>query len=270
MKMDKNMKIARSYARTIFLSMVFTIRQNMVDAFILFTLIVQPLLVAILGLWMLQGLGEGYAIFVVVGSGMSGLWGSLLFVSGNSITWERHFGTLETLSGVPTPMQVVVIGKVLANVTQSLLSMIVTYMLASMVLRFPLSISHPEFFIPSMVLTVFSFISFGLIISPLFILNPQIQMWQNGLEFPVFIISGFLFPVALLPIWTRPISWIFPTYWAAKALHASSSGTGEIAREVLVSWGALVVLSCFYLSISALFFRLIIRKAKEAGTLDMV
>ena len=81
-----------------------TLRSNVMDSFVLFRLLVQPLIIALLALWMLQDRGGSYAIFVVVGSGMTGLWSSLLFVSGNSITVERWIGTLEALVGVPTPL----------------------------------------------------------------------------------------------------------------------------------------------------------------------
>lgn len=76
-----NIKTLKSYSRVVWYAFEMTIRSNMVDAFILFTIIVQPMLIAILAIWMLQERGGDYAIFVVVGSGMSGLWSSLLFVA---------------------------------------------------------------------------------------------------------------------------------------------------------------------------------------------
>jgi ABC-2 type transport system permease protein len=72
---------------------------------------------------MLQDKGMDAAMFVVVGSGLTGLWSSLLFISGNSINFERWTGTLESLVAIPTPFEVIVFGKNLANVVQSLLSM---------------------------------------------------------------------------------------------------------------------------------------------------
>ena len=65
----------------------------MMDLFIIFTVLVQPLIIALLALWMLKDKGRDYAIFVVVGSGMTGLWSSLLFIGGNSINaraLDRH------------------------------------------------------------------------------------------------------------------------------------------------------------------------------------
>ena len=261
------MASARSYLRLIAHTMAITYRQNMIDGFIIFTIIVQPLLVALLGLWMLRDLGPDYAIYVVVGSGMSGLWSSVLFVSGNSIRTERRFGTLETLTGVPSPLVVVVFGKTLANVAQSLLSMVGTYTLVSVILGYPLTVALPGAFIVSIVLVVVAFIAFGLVIASLFVLNPEVQQFQNGIEFPVFVLSGFLFPILMLPIWTRPVSYLLPTYWAARAVHSAARGTATLP-QVAQSWAMLLALSAVFFAISAGLFRMVIRRAKIEGTLD--
>lgn len=244
-----------------------TLKQNLVDGFVIFTVFIQPLLVALLGIWMLQDKGPEYAIYIVVGSGMSGLWSSLVFISGNAVNVERWFGTLETLVGVPTPLSAVVFGKNLAHVTQSLGSLVLCYALASVVFGYPLTVAMPLAFAVSVILVVMAFICFGLIIAPIFVLNPQIAQFQNGLEFPVFVVSGFLFPVAMLPVWTVPVSYALPTYWAAKAMHAAARAT-ESLGSIALSWLILITTSAVYAFIGVLLFRVLIRKAREKATLD--
>jgi len=244
-----------------------TFRQQVMDAFIIFTILVQPLIIALLALWMLGGKGSDYIMFVVVGSGMTGLWSGLLFMCGNSITWERWSGTLETLVGMPTPLDAIVIGKNLANVSQSLASMVVSYLLALVIFGYSLTVTQPLLFAVSLVLTVAAFISFGLIIAPIFVMNPGVQQWQNGLEFPVYILSGFLFPIALLPNWTTPLSYLLPTYWAARALHGTSSVNAPI-EETLFAWGMMIVFSAIYLFIANRLFKKMLVKARADATLD--
>lgn len=256
------------YWRTVLIVAEMTIRQQMVDGFIIFTILIQPLIVALLGLWMLKDKGAEYAIFVVVGSGLTGLWSSLLFISGNSINVERWIGTLEHLIGAPTPFDVIVFGKNLANVIQSLLSMIISYLLAATFFGYSLNIEQPLFFGVSLLLAVFAFIAFGLTIAPVFIMNPSVQQWQNGLEFPVYVLCGFLFPVALLPNWTTPISYILPPYWAARALHGTSSG-GVGINEILLCWGMLLIFSLLDLVIASRLFKLMLYKARADATLRM-
>ena len=88
--------IVRNSWRSVLTVAEMTFRQQVLDAFIVFTVLVQPMLIALLALWMLRDKGQEYAIFIVVGSGLTGLWSSLLFISGNSINFERWSGTLES------------------------------------------------------------------------------------------------------------------------------------------------------------------------------
>jgi ABC-2 type transport system permease protein len=256
----------RENLRVILAASEFVLKQNFTDAFILFGILVQPLIIAILGIWMLRERGGDYGIFVVVGSGMSGLWTSMVFISGNSITAERWTGTLELLVGQPTPIQLIIFGKNLANVLQSLLSMVVSYLLASIVFNLPIHIAQPTWFFPSLIFTIISFVCIGLIIAPVFIINPNVQRWQNSMEYPVYILCGFLFPIALLPDWTTPLSYLLAPYWAARALHGSSSG-GVAFSEIVLSWGMMLLFSLVYLVLSRWLFRVMMRKARIDATL---
>ncbi len=100
-----NVRLLAKYWRTILVVAEMNIRQQMTDGFILFTVLFQPIIIALLGLWMLKDKGADSAMFVVVGSGLTGLWSSLLFISGNSINFERWTGTLEVPGGTSHPVR---------------------------------------------------------------------------------------------------------------------------------------------------------------------
>lgn len=257
-----------SYLRTIGQVFVLQFKQLAVDGFIIFTVLVQPLLIAVTGMWMLRGQKENYAVFVIVGSGMTGLWSSLLYITGSAINVERWMGTLEMLVGTPTPLSVSVIGKTLSNVVMSLSSMVLGYALAALIFRFPLTLAHPLLFAVSLLCTVLAFVSFGLLLAPFFAINVQMQQWVNGLEYPMYILAGFLFPIALLPGWTTPVSYLLPPYWAARALHGSSSG-GAPVSEIVLSWGMMLLFSVLYLIVSGWLFRVMVRRARVDATLSL-
>ena len=263
-----NIKAIGASWRSILAVAEMTFRQTVMDTFIIFTVLIQPLIIALLALWMLRDKGNQYAMFIAVGSGLTGLWSSLLFISGNSINMERWSGTLEILVGVPTRLEVIVFGKNLANVLQSTISMIVSYILAALIFRYTLQIDQPFLFSLSLLLALISFISFGLVIAPIFVMNPSVQHWQNAMEFPVFILCGFLFPIALLPGWTTPLSYLLPPYWAARALHGTSSG-GAALEEIAFYWGMMALFSVIYFFISGRLFRLMLSKARRDATLNV-
>ena len=256
------------YWRTVLVVAEMSLRQQMVDGFVLFTVLFQPIIIALLGLFMLKDKGPDAAIFVVVGSGLTGLWSTMLFISGNSINVERWSGTLETLVAIPTPFEVIVFGRNLANVTQSLLSMALGYMIAAFLFGYSLEIQEPLLFLVSLFLAVIAFISFGLIIAPIFVMNPGVQAWQNAMEFPVYILCGFLFPVLLLPDWTNPISYLLPPYWAARALHGSSTG-GASVSEILFAWVMMLLFSLLDLFLSSRLFKIMLYKVRVDATLGM-
>jgi ABC-2 type transport system permease protein len=263
-----NARVLIKYWRTILVVAEMTLRQQMTDGFIVFTVLFQPIIIALLGLWMLKDKGGDAAMFVVVGSGLTGLWSSLLFISGNSINAERWSGTLETLAAIPTPFEVIVFGKNLANVLQSLVSMVVGYFIAAFAFGYSLSIQQPLLFAVSLVLSVIAFISFGLIIAPIFVMNPGVRAWQNAMEFPVYVLCGFLFPIALLPGWTTPVSYLLPPYWAAIALHGTSTG-GATFNQTLIAWGMMLFFSLIDLLIASRLFKLMLYKARADATLGM-
>jgi len=242
-------------------------RQNLTDGFVIFGILLQPLIIAFMALWMLKEKGPDYSIFIVVGSGMTGLWTTLLFNGGNSITGERWNGTLEPLVGSPSSLRVIVFGKVLANISQSLLSMIVCYSFISLVIGYPLIVANPLLFFISLIFSIFAYVCFGLVIASLFILIRDIGRMINTLEFPVYILCGFLFPIAMLPGWTTPLSYVLSPYWAAQALHGSASGSATTG-QIISYWGLLLGFSVAYLVLSRGLYRVILYKARVDASLD--
>lgn len=263
-----SLRVLFRYWRPVLVVAEMTIRQQLMDGFVVFTILFQPIMIALLGLWMLKGRGAEGAMFVVVGSGLTGLWSSMLFISGNSINIERWIGTLESLVAVPTPFEVVVFGKNLANVIQSLLSMILGYGVATLLFGYSLHIAQPLLFAASVLLTVLGFVCFGLVIAPIFVMSPAVQAWQNGMEFPVYVLCGFLFPIALLPGWTTPISYVLPPYWAAVALHGTSAGTASL-DQTLLAWGMILLFSFVDLFLSSRLFKALLYRARADATLGM-
>jgi ABC-2 type transport system permease protein len=65
------------------------------------------------------------------------------------------------------------------------------------------------------------------------------QAWALGnmLEYPVWLISGFLVPLSLFPGWVRPISWVLAPTWGINAIRGAALGGspyGDIALALLL------------------------------------
>lgn len=244
------------------------LKQMATDNFVLFPVIVQPLIVALLAIYMLRGTPGFQGIYAIVGSALAGLWSGTIYVSCRGLETERWAGTLEAIIGSPTHVAVIIMSKALATVTLSLGSMLLSYPLAAIFFGYRLTIAEPFAFAVSLLLTVVALVSLGLLIAPIISMNPGSFIWANAVEFPVYMAGGFLFPVLMLPAWTRPLSYALAPYWAARALHTTSSG-GASLGEMLLCWGVLVASSIVYWFISALLFRTFLRRAREQATLGV-
>lgn len=256
------------YARAVYAAFKMGYLSLVMDSFFIFATLLMPLIYALIAFGILRDKGADYGIYVAIGSGLAGLWSTLLFGSGNAITSERWTGTLENLAATPTPLWLIVLGKTLASTLQSLLSMVASYLLGWLVFGYPLTIAQPPEFFVALLVGVASFITFGLLLAPMFLLNPQIQQFQNAMEYPVYMLCGFLFPIALLPMWTTPFSYILSPYWAARALQEAAVGTITLDQLAFYCF-MMLLLGAIYLLAAALLFRLVLKKARVDATLGL-
>ncbi len=241
-------------------------KQMAIDGFVIFTVIVQPLLIALLAMYLLRDTKNFQAVYIVVGSAMSGLWSGTIFISSRGVVNERFNGTLEEIVGSPTNISTIVIAKSIATGVLSIASMLVTYPLAAFLFGYRLTINSPILFVISMPLAIISVISLSMVFAPIMALKPGWWIWSNAIEFPVYLASGFLFSVLWLPLWSRPISYILAPYWAARVLHATTSGHVTSA-EIIMCWVMLISLSVLNLFISKRLFKIMLLVARVEDTL---
>ncbi|HZQ09226.1 MAG TPA: ABC transporter permease [Anaerolineae bacterium] len=256
------------YTRAAIAAFKFNFLSLVTDSFFLFTTLLMPLIYAVIAFGILRDKGANYGIYIAIGSGMAGLWSTLLFGSGNAITSERWTGTLEMLAATPTPLWIIVFGKTLGVIAQSLLSMVASYILGSLLFGYPLTIAQPFAFGAALIVGILAFLAFGLILAPAFLLNPQIQQFQNAMEYPVYILCGFLFPIALLPFWTTPLSYVLSPYWTARTLQGAADGTLTLDQFALNS-AMVLVLGVIYFFIATLLFRWVLFKTRVDATLGL-
>ncbi len=259
---------AAAFLRCVWTIYYMHLKQIVTEGSVVFLMVVQPLIVALLAIYMLRGSQGFQAIYVIVGSALTGLWAGTIYVSSRGIDRERWTGTLEETLGSPTNMMTVAAGKSLANLTLSLGSMFISYPVAAFLFGFQLKIAEPLWFAFSLLLAILALVSMGLVIAPAMSLNPGSAVWSNAYEFPMYVVGGFLFPISLLPVWTTPISYALPPYWAARALHATSSD-GASFSEISIIWALLIVSSIASWFFAAWLFRIFMRRAQVEATLGL-
>ena len=238
------------------------------DRFMLFCAFFQPFFIAVTVMYMLRHQPSFDPVYVVVGSALTGIWSVVLFDGNWAVQSERGQGTLELLVGAPASIVSVVAGKLAAGILFSLTSMAFCYGIGAWLFGYDIVVREPGPFALALVLATLSLGAVGVLLAPLGILARAISSFVAIMEYPVYIFGGFLFPVLLLPGWIHPLSYALPPYWAAVALHGTSSGELE-GSGLLAVYGALVVSSVASVLLALPFFALVLRRARRDGTLAL-
>lgn len=231
--------------------------------------LIQPFFIAAVAIYTLRHRPDFEATYVAVGVGLSAVFSVMLFSGTGILARERFTGTLELLEAAPAPLLAVLGGKMLGSVGVSLVSMAFSYAVVIGVFGLPVTVDQPMAFAVSLLLALFSMWSMGMLFGPISIFWPPVHGFLQGLEYPIYILCGFLFPVLLLPGWLQPVSYALPPYWAARALHGASLGNlGN--GELFQAWLLLLITSALMLALAVLLFRLFLAWARRRGTLGYV
>lgn len=245
------------------------ISQSFSRATFRFCIIVQPLIYSFILYMMYKDSSyANYANYVVLGSGLTSLWSSVCFSSAGDIERERYMGTLENLFCSPSKFTIIIIGKVLANTFLGLLGMGLSLVFIKLFFNSSIYIKDGFSFLLSFILMIFSFVCIALVISPMFTLSKNTRALMNCMEYPVFILCGFVVPIDNLPQFLKYISYILSPTWAIKILNESSLGISNYSlfyREICI----LLFICGIYLGISKLLFVKIDKDTRIKATLGV-
>ncbi|GAA3394050.1 ABC transporter permease [Streptomyces roseoviridis] len=228
-----------------------------------------PLVYATLAVHLFRAAGDPDRLLTAsVGAGLMGIWGSVLFGSGGAVQNQRWLGTLETLVVAPTPLALVLLPVTLATAVIGTYAMGATVLWGVLLFGVPLDFAHPLLFLLAVPVCVLALGMTGLLLAATFVLLRNANALANPLDTPVWLLSGLLVPITVLPAWTHPLSWALPTTWGARAVHAATSG-GPGAGEVLVPLLAAVALGSGYALAAVLVLGRVERRARAAATLAL-
>jgi len=160
---------------------------------------------------------------------------------GNGIQDERWNGTLEQIFAVPTPLWVILLGKVAGSVLFGLLAFIPTAVFAYV--GFHALLPHIDalrFAISLGVLTL-SFLAIAITLTPLFALWRTAFNMLNGFELGIYVLCGFMFPATIIAPWAQGVGDALAPTWATRALYASTTTDGP--HEYVAWWLAAIALS---------------------------
>jgi ABC-2 type transport system permease protein len=175
----------------------------------------------------LPGLGESYIAFLIPGMvAMSVLFTSVF--SGIQIIWDKQFGFLKETLVAPVSRLEIMSGQTLGGATTAVIQGSLILVL-SMFVGFPLL--NPGGFLIAlafMVLIGISFTAFGIAIASRMEDMTGFQLIMNFVVFPIFGLSGALFPISSLPAWMIPLTLLDPLTYGVEGIRYGLTGVSQI------------------------------------------
>ncbi|WP_321420113.1 ABC transporter permease [uncultured Methanomethylovorans sp.] len=200
----------------------------------------------------LPGMSHGYIGFIIPGIiSMSVLFTSVF--SGIQIIWDKQFGFLKETLVAPVTRMEIMLGQTVGGATTSLIQGLIILVI-SLFLGLKIS-SIPGFALAIlfMILIGLSFTAFGIAIASRMEDMHGFQLIMNFVIFPIFGLSGALFPIDSLPSWLRSLTMLDPLTYGVEGIRYGLLGTSQI--DPLVSFVVLTGFTAFMIIFGAYLFR---------------
>lgn len=202
--------------------------------------------------------GVNYQAFIFPGIlTQSVLFSSIFF--GVYIVWDRKIDFLKEVLVAPISRTSIFIGKVIGGSTDSMIQSVILLLVGLALENF--GMIQGIYFSPYSILlaliilfiTTVSFVSLGLIIGSQMESPEGFQLISSFLVFPLFFLSGALFPIDKLPIWIKPFTLLDPLTYAVDALRNVILGISQFS--LMFDLGIMLVFLVLVILLGGLAFK---------------
>jgi ABC-2 type transport system permease protein len=172
-------------------------------------------------------LGGNYLVFLI--PGMVAM--SVMFTavgSGVQILWDKQFGFLKETLVAPVSRLEIMLGQTAGGATTAVMQGFFILIPALVIgLKIP-SLNGLFIALLFMVLIGISFTAFGIALASQMEDMTGFQLIMNFVIFPIFGLSGALFPISSLPGWIAPLTLIDPLTYGVEGMRYGLTGVSQI------------------------------------------
>lgn len=157
------------------------------------------------------GAPEEFTGFVVLGGAMTAYWLNVLWSMASQLYWEKETGNLELYIMAPTSRMAILLGMAIGGIVATTLRAAAVIFLGSVIFRVSFTLRSLPELLGVFLLTLIALYGLGMLFSSLFLLYGR-EAWHlsNLLQEPVYLLSGFYFPVKSLGFWAALGASIIP------------------------------------------------------------
>jgi ABC-2 type transport system permease protein len=213
---------------------------------------------------------EEYVGFVVVGGAMTAFWLNVLWSMSSQLYWEKEQGNLALYIIAPNSMMAILLGMAVGGMFATVLRAAAVIIVGSIAFQVKYAIvSLPEL-LAVFILAMTALYGMGMMLASLFLLLGR-EAWHlsNLAQEPIFLFSGFYFPVKSFNFWVAAVASIIPLTLGLDAMRqlVFPSGATLGFLNVYVEIGILVVLCVVFLTASKILLAYMERLAIQEGRL---
>jgi ABC-2 type transport system permease protein len=224
-----------------------------------------PLFFATVAFFMFRS-GHGASALGPIGlaAAVMGIWTATSVPASAALQRERWLGTLELLVVAPRHLALILLPITLAASTVGLYCVAGTLIWARLLFGIQIAIVHPPLFALGLVVTVLTIGALGFLMAVTFVGSRRAWSIGAALEYPIWLVCGFLVPVSILPGWVQPISWALGPTWGMRAVREAAYG-GAPLGPILLALG----LAGVYLALGVALLRVVLDSARRRATLSL-
>ena len=187
--------------------------------------ILWPLFFATVAFFMFRaGAGSEPLVYAALGAAVMGVWTATSVASSGALQRERWHGTLELLVAAPARFAYVLLPMTVASATIGAYCITATLLWGRFAFGIELEVARPVAFVAALAATIVSIGALGFLLAVAFVRARSAWALGAASEYPVWLVSGFLVPISVLPDWVRPISWVLAPTWGMNAVRDAAAG----------------------------------------------
>jgi ABC-2 type transport system permease protein len=209
--------------------------------------------------------------FVILGGAMTAYWLNVLWSMASQFYWEKERGQLELFLIAPASPMAILLGMAMGGMFMTTVRAGSVLILGSLIFRVQFSPHNPLGLVALFLLTLTALYGLGMLFSSLFMLYGR-EAWHlsNLLQEPIYLLSGFYFPVKGLGFWAATAASLIPLTLGLDGMRQllfGEKGWGFIPVRYEIA--LLAVLSVVFIYLARRTLRLMENLGKREGRLTL-